>query len=206
MGNGKPVHRSVLIHDDDFTIVSRYQAEFRGVVQYYLLALNVSHFGKLQWVMGQSLAKTLAAKHKTSTRKMVRRYKSTVLTEHGERACLKVEVQRGNGKRSLVAQFGGIPLKRKRQAVLVDQKPQPYRFERNELIQRLLANECEMCGSTVHVQVHHVRALRDLNVKGQGEKPLWIQIMATRRRKTLVVCRPCHLNVHGGSWQPRKQK
>ena len=159
-----------------------------------------------QWVMGQSLVKTLAAKHKTSTRKMVRRYKSTVLTEHGERACLKVEVQRGNGKRSLVAQFGGIPLKRKRQAVLVDQKPQPYRFERNELIQRLLANECEMCGSTVDVQVHHVRALRDLNVKGQGEKPLWIQIMATRRRKTLVVCRPCHLNVHGGSWQPRKQK
>ena len=206
MGNGKPVHRSVLIHDDDFTIVSRYQAEFRGVVQYYLLALNVSHFGKLQWVMGQSLAKTLAAKHKTSTRKMVRRYKSAVLTEHGERACLKVEVKRGNGKRSLVAQFGGIPLKRKRQAVLVDQKPQPYRFERNELIQRLLANECEMCGSTVDVQVHHVRALRDLNVKGQGEKPLWIQIMATRRRKTLVVCRPCHLNVHGGSWQPRKQK
>ena len=206
MGNGKPVHRSVLIHDDDFTTVSRYQAEFRGVVQYYLLALNVSHFGKLQWVMGQSLAKTLAAKHQTSTRKMVRRYKSAVLTEHGERACLKVEVQRSNGKRSLVAQFGGIPLKRKRQAVLVDQKPQPYRFERNELIQRLLANECEMCGSTVDVQVHHVRALRDLNVKGQGEKPLWIQIMATRRRKTLVVCRPCHLNVHGGSWQPRKQK
>ena len=83
MGNGKPVHRSVLIHDDDFTIMSRYQAEFRGVVQYYLLALNVSHFGKLQWVMGQSLAKTLAAKHKTSTRKMVRRYKSTVQTELG---------------------------------------------------------------------------------------------------------------------------
>ena len=149
MGNGKPVHRSVLIHDDDFTIMSRYQAEFRGVVQYYLLAQNVSHFGKLQWVMGQSLAKTLAAKHKTSTRKMVRRYKSTVQTEHGERACLKVEVQRGEGKRPLVAQFGGIPLKRKRQAVLVDQQPQRYRFERNELIQRLLANECEMCGSTV---------------------------------------------------------
>ena len=39
-----------LIHD--YSIVSRYQSEFRGVVQYYLLAQNVSHFGKLQWVMG----------------------------------------------------------------------------------------------------------------------------------------------------------
>ena len=104
-----------------------------------------------------------------------------------------------------MARFGGIPLKRNRQAVLADRKPKPYRFERNELIQRLLANECEMCGSTVDVQVHHVRALSDLNVKGQREKPLWIQIMAARRRKTLVVCRPCHLTAHGGDWQPRPQ-
>ena len=206
MSNGKPAHRSVLIHDEDYSIVSRYQSEFRGVVQYYLLAQNVSHFGKLQWVMGQSLTKTLASKHKTTTRKVFRRYRSTALTEHGERACLKVEVQRGNGKRPLVAQFGGIPLKRNRQAVLADQKPQRYRFERNELIKRLLADTCEMCGSTVDVEVHHVRALRDLNVKGQGEKSKWVQVMAARRRKTLVVCRPCHLNAHGGNWNPQQQR
>ena len=205
MVNGKLVHRTELINDDDYTIVSRYQAEFRGVVQYYLMALNVSHFGRLQWVMEWSLAKTLANKHKTTSRKIFRRYKSTVQTEHGERVCLKVEVQRGNGKRPLVAQFGGIPLKRNRQVVLVDQQPQRYRTERNELIQRLLADECELCGSTVNAEVHHIRALRDLNVKGQGEKPQWVQIMAARRRKTLVVCRPCHLNAHEGSWKPRKQ-
>ena len=69
----------------------------------------------------------------------------------------------------------------------------------------ILANECEMCGSMVDIQVHHVRALSDLNVKGQRKKPLCIQIMAARRRKTLVVCRPCHLTIHGGDWQPRKQ-
>ena len=205
MVNGKLVHRTELINDDDYTIVSRYQAEFRGVVQYYLMALNVSHFGRLQWVMEWSLAKTLANKHKTTSRKIFRRYKSTVQTEHGERVCLKVEVQRGNGERPLVAQFGGIPLKRNRQVVLVDQQPQRYRTERNELIQRLLADECELCGSTVNAEVHHIRALRDLNVKGQGEKPQWVQIMAARRRKTLVVCRPCHLNAHEGSWKPRKQ-
>ena len=206
MGHGKPARRNELIHDDDFTIMSRYQAEFRGVVQYYMLALNVFHFGKLQWVMQQSLAKTLAAKHKTPRRKLIRNYQSTVQTEHGERACLKVLVQRDNGKRPLVAQFGGIPLKRNRQAVLVDRQPQRHKAERNELIRRLLADECEMCGSTEDVQVHHIRALRDLNVKGQGKKPLWIQIMAARQRKTLVVCRACHLTVHGGNWTPRKQK
>ena len=123
MRNGKPAHRAELSNDDDFTIVSRYQSEFRGVVQYYLLAQNVAHFGKLQRVMQESLAKTLANKHKISCRKVIRRYLSTVETEHGQRACLKVVVHRGEGKRPLTAQFGGIPLKRKRQAILVDQQP-----------------------------------------------------------------------------------
>ena len=198
MDGGKPAHRSSLMHDDDFSIVSRYQSEFRGVVQYYLLAYNVHHFGRLYRVMELSLAKTLAAKHKTSARKMRRRYAATADTEHGPRACLKVIVQRDDGKRPLVAQFGGIPLKRQRQAVLVDRQPQRYRSDRTELVKRLLADECEMCGSTVNVQVHHVRALRDLNVKGQGEKSKWVQIMAARRRKTLVVCRACHVNIHAG--------
>ena len=205
MGNGKPTHRAELINDADFTIVSRYQAEFRGVVQYYLLAYNVSQFGKLRWVMEESLAKTLAAKHKSTRRKVFRRLKSVTQTEHGERVCLRVVVQRGEGKRPLGAQFGGIPLKRDKRAVLVDQQPQRYKAERTELIQRLLADECELCGSTADIEVHHIRALRDLTVKGQGAKPLWMQIMAARRRKTLVVCRPCHLHAHGGDWQPRKQ-
>ena len=95
--NDKPTHRNELLTDDDYTIISRYQAEFRGVVQYYMLALNVSHFGKLQLVMQKSLAKTLAAKHKTPRRKLIRRYQSTVNTEHGERACLQVVVERARG-------------------------------------------------------------------------------------------------------------
>ena len=192
------------MNDDDYTIVSRYQSEFRGVVQYYLLAQNVAHFGKLQRVMQESLAKTLANKHKTSCRNVLRRYLSTADTEHGQRACLKVVVQRGEGNRPLTAQFGGIPLKRKRQAVLVDQQPQRYRPDRVELIQRLLADECELCGSTEDIHVHHVRALRDLNVKGRGQKPKWLQVMAARRRKTLVVCRTCHQDIHAGRGNPQE--
>ena len=153
MKNGKPAHRNVLIHDEDFSIVDRYQAEFRGVIEYYRLSVNVSHFGRLQWVMSQSLVKTLAAKHKTTCRKITRRYKSTVQTEHGERVCLKVEVEQGDGKRPKVTQFGGIPLKRTRQAILVDQQPTRRRFERNELIKRLQAQQCELCGSTEEFSV-----------------------------------------------------
>ncbi len=205
MRDGKPAHRSALIHDDDFSIVGRYGSEFRGVVQYYLLAYNAFHLGRLQRVMEMSLTRTLAAKHKSTARKMRRRYKSVAETEHGPRACLRVVVPRGDGKRPLVAQFGGIPLKRKREAVLVDKQPQRHRTDRSELVKRLLADECELCGSTVDVEVHHVRALRDLKVKGRQPKTGWAELMARRRRKTLVVCRRCHVNVHAGQSNPKSQ-
>ena len=169
MSDGKPVRRNGYHNDEDYTIVSRYQAEFRGVVQYYLLAYNVFHFGRLQWVMGKSLTKTLANKHQTTSAKIYRRYKGAVQTAHGARACLEVVEQRGEGKRPLVARFGGIPLKRNRQAILVDRKPTRNRTERNELMQRLLADTCELCGTTEGIEVHHVRALRDLNVQGHGK-------------------------------------
>ena len=205
MRNGKPAHRSSLIHDDDYGIMVRYQSEYPGVVQYYLLAYNVHHFGRLHKVMEMSLAKTLAAKHKSTTRKMRRKYRSVVETEHGPRVCLRVVKQQDNGKRPLMAQFGGIPLQRQPQAVLVDQQPQRYRTDRNELVKRLLADECEMCGSTVAIEVHHIRTLRDLNVKGQGTKPKWVQLMAARKRKTLVVCRTCHMDIHHGRSNPQTQ-
>ncbi len=205
MDNGTPTHRAALINDDDYTIIDRYQAEYRGIVQYYLMAYNVAHFGRLKWVMEWSLAKTLAAKHKTTARKVFRRYKSTTPTEHGNRSCLKVVKEQGNGKRPRVTQFGGIPLKRQRQAVLVDQQPQRYRTERNELTKRLLADRCEMCDSTVNVEIHHIRALRDLNVKGQRDKPKWVQLMAARKRKTLAVCQTCHMDIHHGRLKPQTQ-
>ena len=58
---------------------------------------------------------------------------------------------------------------------------------------------------TALLEVHHIRALRDLNVKGQREKPKWVQIMAARKRKTLVVCRTCHVDIHHGRSNPQRQ-
>jgi len=82
-------------------------------------------------------------------------------------------------------------------ATLIDQRPNVARPERNELIKRLLAEKCELCGSRENVEVHHIRKLADLE-KGGRERPRWVKIMAARRRKTLVVCHFCHLAIHAG--------
>ncbi len=179
---GKPMHRSRLLEDDDFTIIERYQQEYRGIVQYYMLAHTVSWFWKLHWVAKVSLLKTLAYKHKTSTIAQLRKYKASFQAANGTTyTCLEIQVQR-EGKKPLVARFGGIPLRRQPMAVLADQNPIYERSERNELVKRLLADKCEMCGSRDQVQVHHIRKLADLE-KGGKERPRWVKIMAARRRK-----------------------
>jgi group II intron reverse transcriptase/maturase len=197
MQQGKPALRSQVMDDSDYSIVSKYQAEYRGVVQYYLLAQNVGWFNKLQWVAETSLLKTLAGKHRSTVTKMARKYKTTVETSHGRRKCLQVRVQREN-KKPLVAQFGGIPLIRNQEAILVDRQPQPVMTNRSELLRRVFADTCELCGSQVKVEVHHIRKLADLEKPGRKEKPVWVKQMAARRRKTLVVCRKCHENIHTG--------
>ena len=127
---------------------------------------------------------------------MARRYRGTVETESGPRKVLKVVVKREE-KKPLVAVYGGIPL-RTRKAARISDRVVRLGFNGSELIQRLLAERCEMCGSTENIEVHHIRTLADLRKPGRKEKPLWVQRMAAIRRKTLVVCKACHEAIHHG--------
>jgi group II intron reverse transcriptase/maturase len=198
MRNGNPAQRGPLLHDQDFTVVAKYQAEYRGLVQYYLLAQDVFRLDTLRWVMETSMLKTLAGKHKSTVTKMARKYKTVIETPDGKRTCFQVTVERDRGRKPLVARFGGIPLKRQRTAVLSDLSPIMASGKRNELIHRLLADRCELCESRTNIEVHHVRKLADHNRHDRPDKPAWVHLMAKRRRKTLVICRACHENIHAG--------
>jgi group II intron reverse transcriptase/maturase len=198
MSKGKPALRGQLLHDEDYTIVAKYGSEYRGFVQYYLLAQDVFRLEKLRWVMETSMLKTLAGKHKSTVAKMARKYKASIDTPDGSRTCFQVTVHRDQGRKPLVARFGGIPLTRKRTAVLTDLKPIMATVKGNELIRRLVAGRCELCEERTGLQVHHIRKLADLNKPGRPERPSWVHLMAMRKRKTLVVCEQCHQDIHAG--------
>ena len=192
---GQPTHLAARLHDADYSIVAQYQAEYRGFVQYYLLAYNVHRLWRVHRAMQLSLVKTLANKHRTSVNRVYRKYRTTVPAPHGPLTVLEVQHERGQGKKPLVARFGGIELRWHKQAVLNDQPTEVF-GTRSEVVQRLLAQGCELCGAMVKCEVHHIRKLADLNRPGQREKPLWVRRMAARRRKTLVVCQLCHEDIH----------
>jgi group II intron reverse transcriptase/maturase len=190
---GKPEYRPQLKNRDDLTIISTYGAEYRGLVQYYLLAGDVWRLSQVRWVMTTPMLKTLAAKHRSTVTKMARKYKTTIPTPHGPRTCFQASIDR-HDRKPLVARFGEIPLKRQKKAVLDDRLPVPTTAGK-ELISRLRSGRCEQCDRQTTVDVHQVSKLADL-ITPERPQPAWAQLMAKRRRKTLVVCQSCHDIIH----------
>ncbi len=127
----------------------------------------------------------------------VPKYQATIRTPHGTMKGFRVVMQRV-GKKPLVAEFGGIPLRTQIKTAHITDRVTVPRTNRTQLITRLLAEECELCESEDNIEVHHIRKLADLNKPGQKEKPLWVKRMAAIRRKTLVVCSECHTAIHRG--------
>ncbi|MEU6198347.1 reverse transcriptase domain-containing protein [Streptomyces sp. NPDC047061] len=191
---GKPAKKTALINSSDHAIVATFGTVYRGVVQYYLLAGDVFRLHRLQWVMETSMLKTLAAKHRSSVSKMAAKRKARIDTPNGPRVCFEARIERKN-RTPLVARFGGIPLQRQRAAELADREPVRVDYPQKELIARLLADTCEICGSKGNVQVHHVRALADLAHAGWQPSD-WARVMLHRRRKTVVACDICHDRIH----------
>ena len=152
---GKPASRPALKDRDDHAIISTYGAEYRGIVQYYLLAGNAWRLNRLEWVMKTSMLKTLAHRHRSTVTKMARKYQAVTATPHGPRRCFEGHVERP-GRKPLAARFGGIPLRRQKKAVITDRP----------------------------------------NARPQ---PAWAQLMTRKRRKTLIVCAPCHAAIHAGT-------
>jgi len=195
--DGKARKRMDQMANEDFSIVAWYGIVFRGIAEYYCMAHDRAHkLAKLKYVMQTSMLKTLAAKHKTSVNVMARKYRVEAYDAASDKMlrAYRVKVERP-GKRPLFAQFGGFSLKRQDKEIN-DQPSRNRNSKHTEILERLLADQCENCGSRDGCQVHHVKRISNL-VKWK-DRPDWADLMVIRSRKTLVLCRGCHSDLHAG--------
>ncbi len=199
MRSGKPIHLTQRINDNAYSIVSQYQAEYRGLVQYYRMAYNLHTLSLLKRVMELSLVKTLAKKFKTTCQKIYKRYRTTIDTKDGTYKVLQITMERDDNK-PLITHFGGVCLRWNKWVKIDDNLANHIWNGRSEVVQRLLAQKCEICGATDNIEVHHVRKLADIQQKGCKERPEWMLKMSARKRKTLVVCRQCHEKIQYGRY------
>jgi RNA-directed DNA polymerase len=193
LGRLNALHRRHLVDSSVFEIVLAYNAEMRGLANYYRLANHVKHsLRKLHFLWQTSLLKTLSHKLRLSVRQVACRLK------HGGRLVARAEV---NGDIREVEVFNLKHLDRLPPlGTAGDQLPFPiWTAARSDVLDRLRARECEFCGATgVPCEVHHVRKLKDMK-----RTPLWKQVAAARRRKRIVLCQSCHKALHAGTLPSR---
>lgn len=135
---GKKIWPKVeFIHLSDYDIISKYEAELQGLINYYSFAQNVKkEMYKLRYYYRGSLLRTLAAKRKTSVHKIRQRY--TKYMADG-RKVITVEIPR-EGKKSLRAIFGKTPIQRKKSVTFLRDDMVTIYTNRNELLNRLLGS------------------------------------------------------------------
>lgn len=162
-------------------ILAQYNAETRGLYNYYSLAANVSkECASFTFIMKMSMFKTLGWKLNTSARKVRQKYqkdKDFVIPYNDAKGKQKYRVFYNEGFKKRNAQFD----------VDYDKLPQTMYVPYPSLVERLKDGRCELCGKEGKVVMHHVRTLTKL--KGNNE---WEKLMLKRHRKTLVVCEDCN--------------
>ena len=187
--NGKlePIHRPQLLNRTDLEIVTIYNAELRGICNYYGLASNFNKLIYFNYLMEYSCLKTLAGKHRSKVSKIRAMYKDGT----GKWA-IPYETKTGI-KKMYFANYADC--KGKKFTDIVPQTAKNYSYDVTTLESRLKAKICEVCGCTENdrYEIHHVNKVK--NLKGKSE---WEKIMIAKRRKTIVVCHKCHMAIHHG--------
>ena len=173
------IHRNDLINKPDEEVVKTYNSEIRGILNFYGLSDNYYNLSYFVYLMEMSCLKTLAAKHKSSTKKIRRMYQDghSWSVPYGDKS-----------KRVGIISFKDFTPK------LYSDEIREYRFHSHKsmLWKRIQRGVCELCHTKSERKpvVHAVRRLKDL-----GEQP-WELKMKEMRRKTLVVCPACHNFIH----------
>ena len=188
--NGKErfvaLHRGKLVNQSDIEILARYNAEVRGLYNYYSIANDSFKIGRFANVMKYSMYKTFACKYKTNVHEIKRRYCRNEL--------FTVAYETRQGMKTTTFYRDGY--KRKECATKFDNVSELPQFSKyaktNTLKQRVERHTCELCQKDCrNLVIHQVKKLKDL--KGNTE---WVLLMRKRRRKTLVVCPECHNLIH----------
>lgn len=177
----KPVHRTALLNLSDSEIVEHYNAEMRGILNYYNLAVDYHTLDYFCYLMEYSCLKTIANKHKTSIHKVIRLYKD------GNTWSVPYETKEGT-KRVRPIKIADC---KRGEATDTVFKRTNYNWK-TTIRQRLNAGVCELCGKK-HTDLLEVHVIRKFTELGNSD---WELAMKSKRRKTLVVCPDCHKRIH----------
>jgi group II intron reverse transcriptase/maturase len=189
-GQLMPICRDIMVTQTDLEIVMSYNAELRGICNFYSLASNFNRLNYFAYLMEYSCIKTLAGKHRSSIAKVKSKFKDG----KGD-WCIPYETKCGI-KQMYLADYRECKSVKYANDII----PNTWVIMQNNRTtfdSRLKAKKCELCGTenADSYEIHHINKVK--NLKGKSD---WEKYMIAKNRKTIVVCYDCHRNIHAQSY------
>jgi len=182
----QPTRCGRYINMDLWNIIEIYKSIERGVINYYCMANNYGRLAaRVHYILKYSCALTISSKMKLKT-------KRGAFKRYGKNLTIK--------DKDKSISYPSISYKRPRK--MWKRPDDNFEFESyfEKLIYRHrrhignLKGPCIICGCTQNIEVHHVRALKDISKKRD-----WLSMtMAKFSRKQVPVCKACHIKIHKG--------
>lgn len=182
-----PTYVGRCINLDHEDILRYYNSVIRGILNYYSFANNHKSLGSLIHGLKFSCARTLALKYKL-------RHVSKVFRKFGTNLKKSRE-----SEIELYIPKTFKPLKKFKINVV---EPDSVIFSNwnNKLTKSNLFKQCVICGSTKHIEMHHIRKVRDLKSKLRKKNTDFFSLqMAAINRKQVPLCAEHHKALHNNT-------
>ena len=174
MSEGKSVPKFLWLHLEHDQIILLYNAVMRGFLNYYSFVHNFPRLvSYIEYILKQSCAKLLATKfHLGTMAKVYKKFGPNLTGPKGK------SIYKPSYKTTL--------------KFLASSSPTIGALFQEKSIATLDNLKCSICESTHRVEMHHIRAMKDLNPKLSYMDRQMMRI----NRKRIPLCRPCHMMKH----------
>lgn len=182
---GYPKHKAPWILLDEDQIIHLYSSINRGILAYYRPVDNWARLQRVQYILKYSLAKTLAAKRKTTI--------ANVISDKE----IRTTVERENKPPKVVTFYQNHDWSTNRSAFSKAKNIDLVTMNVRLRTRSKLGLPCCICGSAERVQMHHVRHIRRMSDK---QPKGFTAVMSKLNRKQVPVCVTCHRQIHNGGY------
>jgi len=186
----EPIHFPAWQNYDDWEIINRYNAMFRGIYNYYCFSANKYKMCRVFYILQYSCAKTLCGKHRIKSVKKLMKKRGNLL-----------KTQRiVKGETKWVQLYKPETMKLTPDEFLTTSEPKAmdelFKTYFNRRSRSQFGLDCAICGDDDRVQMHHLRHIRKMGDKVKG----FSKVMASVNRKQIPVCHECHWHIHRGNY------
>lgn len=182
-----PKMYGAIMNLDHADILAFYNAKMRGLLNFYSFASNRNKLGRILWYLRASCALTLARKYKLQTMRKA-------FNKFG----IKLKCPSTDLEIYVPESLKALHNYKKR-----DSGPSPYtiisKSWSSKLTQTSLGKACVVCGTTVNIEMHHVKSVKDVRSKYLSKETVSVARFAGAvLRKQVPLCSYHHQLYHKG--------